>query len=289
MFERECSIQRRHQKIIEETPSPFLDEALRQKMGEAAVIAAKAAGYVNAGTVEFLVDAGRNFYFLEMNTRLQVEHPVTELVTGIDLVKLQIRVAAGEPLPFRQAELSQRGHAIECRIYAEAPANNFLPSTGTLLHFAPPDGPGLRLDSGFTAGDAVTLHYDPLLAKLVVLGQHRQEATRKMAQALWQFVVLGVTTNIEFLREVITHKHFQQGKTTTGFIDRHFATSSPAAQAHPPDEILIAAALSDYFEQGSADTNRNFPLAPDSDAFSPWQQLRDFRIGGTGAPERNQQ
>ncbi len=200
LFERECSVQRRHQKIVEETPSPFLDDTLRQRMGEAAVAAAQAVGYTNAGTVEFLVDRQRNFYFLEMNTRLQVEHPITEVVTGVDLVKLQLRVAAGEPLPFKQNDLSQRGHAIECRVYAEDPANGFLPSIGRVFTSVEPVGPGVRVDAGVTSGDEVTLHYDPMIAKLIVSGETRDDAIAKMLWALHHYVILGeVTTNIPFL------------------------------------------------------------------------------------------
>ena len=228
LFERECSIQRRHQKIIEETPSPLLDDELRQRMGEAAVAAVKSVGYVNAGTLEFLVDGRRNFYFLEMNTRLQVEHPVTELVTGIDLVKLQLRVAAGEPLPFRQEDLRQRGHAIECRIYAEDPANGFLPAIGKVLLAVEPVGPGVRVDAGVTSGDEVTLHYDPMIAKLVVLGENRADAIGKMQWALHHYVVLGdVITNIAFLRDLLAHPTFQAGRQTTDFVDLHFAAWRP--------------------------------------------------------------
>ncbi len=191
LYERECSVQRRHQKIVEETPSPLLDADLRQRMGDAAVAAVRAVGYVNAGTLEFLVDPERNFYFLEMNTRLQVEHPITEQVTGVDLVKLQIRVAAGEPIPFKQEQVGQRRHAIECRIYAEDPANQFLPSIGKVLRAVEPVGPGVRVDAGITTGDEVTLHYDPMIAKLIVLGEDRQDAIRKMDWALSHYVLLG--------------------------------------------------------------------------------------------------
>ncbi len=191
LFERECSIQRRHQKIIEETPSPLLDDELRDQMGAAAVAAARAVDYVNAGTLEFLVDGQRNFYFLEMNTRLQVEHPVTEEVTGIDLVKLQIRVAAGEPLPFAQGDLIQRGHAIECRIYAEDPANDFLPSVGTVLQVVEPSGPGIRIDAGITTGDEITIHYDPMIAKLIVRAENRADAVGAHAMGVAPYRNIG--------------------------------------------------------------------------------------------------
>ena len=230
LFERECSIQRRHQKIVEETPSPLLDADLRQRMGDAAVAAVRAVGYVNAGTLEFLVDPERNFYFLEMNTRLQVEHPITEQVTGVDLVKLQIRVAAGEPIPFKQEQVGQRRHAIECRIYAEDPANQFLPSIGKVLRTVEPVGPGVRVDAGITTGDEVTLHYDPMIAKLIVLGEDRQDTIRKMDWALSHYVLLGVTTNIPFLRDVITHEVFRRGEATTGFVDEYYANWQPGTR-----------------------------------------------------------
>ncbi|HEX2996717.1 MAG TPA: acetyl-CoA carboxylase biotin carboxylase subunit, partial [Anaerolineales bacterium] len=195
LFERECSVQRRHQKIIEEAPSPLLTTELREEMGRAAVAAAQSVGYYNAGTVEFIVDPDTlKFFFLEMNTRLQVEHPVTELVTGLDLVHWQIRVAAGEPFPFTQSQLTQRGHAIECRVYAEDPTSGFLPSTGKLLQFIEPRGPGIRVDSGFTGGDEVTHFYDPLLAKLIVHAEDRPSAIQRMQAALRDFVVHGVVT-----------------------------------------------------------------------------------------------
>ena len=243
LFERECSVQRRHQKIIEETPSPLLDDGLRAQMGQAAVAAAKAVGYANAGTVEFIVEPGtREFFFLEMNTRLQVEHPVTEMVVGLDLVQWQIRVAAGEPFPFRQDELSQRGHAIECRLYAEDPANGFLPGTGTLLRFDMPSGPGVRVDSGFAAGQQVTHFYDPLLAKLVVHAEDRQAAIRRMGAALREVAVHGVVTNAGFLQDVLAHPDFRAGSVTTRWVESVFEGWSPP-EATPA--ALIAAALAD--------------------------------------------
>jgi 3-methylcrotonyl-CoA carboxylase alpha subunit len=277
LFERECSIQRRHQKIVEETPSPFLDESLRQRMGEAAVAAARAADYVNAGTVEFLVDERGDFYFLEMNTRLQVEHPITEWVTGLDLVKLQIKIAAGEPLPFTQAELHQRGHAIECRIYAEDPAHGFVPAAGTLQLVKEPQAPGVRVDSGVVSGDQVSPHYDPLLAKLSVLGMDRNDAIARMARALADYVILGdVVTNLAFLRTLCRHPAFRAGETTTAFIDQHLAgwreTISP-----PSDLLLVAAALAETLERGAQPARQSAPTA--TDPYSPWQQLQGFRTG----------
>ncbi len=280
IFERECSVQRRHQKIIEETPSPLLDADLRQRMGEAAVAAVRAVGYVNAGTLEFLVDpVDRSFYFLEMNTRLQVEHPITEQVTGVDLVKLQIHVAAGLPLPFRQEDLSQRRHAIECRIYAEDPANGFMPSVGKVLRAVEPVGPGVRVDAGVTTGDEVTVHYDPMIAKLIALGEDRADALRKMDWALRHYVILGVTTNISFLRDVITHEVFRRGEATTSFVDQHFADWQPPA-GDPPDLVLAAAALAELLE-GAAVGSTSVAVGGkvQGDPYSPWQQAVGFRVG----------
>ena len=256
LFERECSVQRRHQKIIEETPSPIVDGALRQRMGEAALAIARSTDYVNAGTVEFLVDAAGEFYFLEMNTRLQVEHPITELVTGVDLVKAQLRIAAGEPLPYQQTELSQRGHAIECRIYAEDPSHDFLPATGHVMVAVEPTGPGVRVDAGISSGDEVTLHYDPMIAKLVVLGENRSDAIERMDWALRHYVILGdVITNIPFLREVLAHPVFVAGAVTTDLIDAEFVATLQchvAAADDVPDLALIAAALNEILQQGQA-------------------------------------
>ena len=201
LFERECSIQRRHQKVIEEAPSPVLDDSTRRAMGEAAVQAARAVGYEGAGTVEFLLSPDGSFHFLEMNTRLQVEHPITEMVTGVDLVEQQVRVAAGLPLPFQQNDLTLRGHSIEARIYAEDPTNGFLPATGPLVVFRPPEGPGIRLDTGVREGDQASLDFDPMLAKLIVHAADREAAIRRMHRALSEFVILGATTNVGFLRD----------------------------------------------------------------------------------------
>jgi acetyl/propionyl-CoA carboxylase alpha subunit len=275
LFERECSVQRRHQKIIEETPSPLLTPEVRKEMGKAAVAAAKAVGYYNAGTVEFIVDPDTlKFYFLEMNTRLQVEHPVTELVTGIDLVHWQIRVAAGEPFPFTQAHFSQRGHAIECRVYAEDPANGFLPSTGKLLQFSEPRGPGIRVDSGFTASDEVTHFYDPLLAKLIVHAESREAAIQRMRAALREFIVHGVVTNIDFLQAVLAHPDFQNGEVTTGWVETDFNWMPPA---EPSLEALVAASISEVAVSSSTSqvSGSNEP-----DPYSPWKISNGFRVGG---------
>lgn len=218
--ERECSLQRRHQKVLEECPSPIVDSGLRQRMGEAAVNIARAAGYQNAGTIEFLVDAERNFYFLEMNTRLQVEHPVTELVTGRDLVHEQIRVAAGEPLSFSQEDIAMRGAAIECRIYAEDSENNFLPSPGRITRLRPPAGPGVRYDSGSYVGWEVPIYYDALVAKLCVWAETREAAINRLERVLGEYSVEGIKTTIPFFRAVIQNEDFRKGNFDTGFIDR---------------------------------------------------------------------
>ncbi len=218
--ERECSIQRRHQKVVEECPSPLVGPEMRRRMGNAAVGIARAAGYYNAGTMEFLVDADRNFYFLEMNTRLQVEHPVTELVTGLDLVKLQIAVAAGEPLPFTQENVTWRGVAIEVRIYAEDPDNNFFPSPGRITALVSAGGPGVRTDSGVYQDWTVPLEYDPLIAKLVGWGASRDEAIQRLSRALEECMVAGIKTNIPFFKRLLRRREFQAGELDTGFIDR---------------------------------------------------------------------
>jgi len=239
--ERDCSIQRRHQKVIEEAPSPAVSPEMRRHMGEIAVRAAQAVGYTNAGTIEFLADQEGKFYFLEMNTRLQVEHPVTELVTGLDLVQLQIRIAAGEPLPFRQEDLQLRGHAIECRVYAEDPDNNYFPSPGKITALAEPSGPGIRLDSGIYPGWSVPMDYDPLLAKLVAHGESREQAVGRLRRALDEYHVGGIKTNLSLFRHILQDPEFLAGKADTGFLSR-FATRE---RAHPPkrdEEIAVIAA-----------------------------------------------
>jgi len=240
--ERECSLQRRHQKVIEEAPSPLLDEARRAAMGTAAVETARSVGYVGAGTVEFIVPGDRpgDFYFLEMNTRLQVEHPVTELVTGLDLVELQIRVAAGEPLPFRQKDVRLSGHAVEARLYAEDPSRGFLPTGGTVLALREPGGPFVRVDSGLAAGMTVTSSYDPMLAKIAAWGADRDTALRRLYAALADTTVLGVSTNLAFLRALIGQPDVAAGNLDTGLIERHLGQLTAA---DVPDEVLAAAAL----------------------------------------------
>ncbi|HZJ23329.1 MAG TPA: acetyl-CoA carboxylase biotin carboxylase subunit [Anaerolineales bacterium] len=277
LFERECSVQRRHQKIIEETPSPLLTPELRAQMGAAAVKAARAVNYYNAGTVEFIFDPLLStYYFLEMNTRLQVEHPITELTTGVDLVHWQIRIAAGEHFPYSQEQLTQRGHAIECRVYAEDPANGFLPSTGKLLQYIEPRGPGIRVDSGFSADDEVTHFYDPLLAKLIVHAEDRETAIQRMQAVLREFIVHGVITNIDFLQDVLAHPDFVNGQVTTRWVESTFLKSDSllSVSQEPSFESLIAASLSDLtiVNRKSEIVNSNEP-----DPYSPWKNPSGFR------------
>jgi len=243
--ERECSIQRRHQKVIEEAPSPFLDSETREAMGRQAVALARAVDYCSAGTVEFIVDQQRNFYFLEMNTRLQVEHPVTELATGLDLVELMIRIAAGEPLPFSQQEVKLAGWAIEARVYAEDPARNFLPSIGRLVRYRPPTGDGVRLDAGVFEGAEISVHYDPLIAKLIVSGPNRDTAIDRLSGALDEFYVAGVQHNIPFLAAVAAKPRFRAGTLSTNFIAEEFPAgfAPPSSSVEADRVILLAAAL----------------------------------------------
>ncbi|MCH8505514.1 MAG: acetyl-CoA carboxylase biotin carboxylase subunit [Ectothiorhodospiraceae bacterium] len=233
--ERDCSIQRRHQKVIEEAPSPAVTPALREKMGEAAIAAAREIGYEGAGTIEFLLDADEHFYFMEMNTRLQVEHPVTEMVTGIDLVEWQIRVAAGEPLPSKQAEINWQGHAIEARLYAEDPTDGFLPQAGVAQLWLPPSGEGIRVDHALASGSEISAYYDPMIAKIICWGGNREEARRKLIRSLEQTVLLGVTTNRNFLADCLEHPEFARGGATTGFIPVHFANGM--LRGRPNDQV----------------------------------------------------
>ena len=260
--ERECSLQRRHQKVLEEAPSPLVDADMRRRMGEVAVRVARAAGYTNAGTVEFLVEQSqndqsgnkqsevgqsekkqqRNFYFLEMNTRLQVEHPVTELVTGLDLVHLQIRIAAGERLPFTQNEVQIRGHAIECRIYAEDPDNNYFPSPGEITLLLQPSGPGIRRDSGVYEGWTVPMDYDPLLAKLIGYGTNREQAISRLTRALSEYFVGGIKTNISLFRRILSDPDFRAAKMDTGFLDRLLKRKEDTSVDEGDTEVATIAA-----------------------------------------------
>ena len=256
--ERECSVQRRHQKVVEEAPSPLVDPAMRTRMGEVAVRVGKAAGYVNAGTVEFLADNDRNFFFLEMNTRLQVEHPVTELVYGLDLVQMQIRIAAGEKLPIAQEDVKPRGHAIECRVYAEDPENNFFPSPGKITRLITPSGPGIRDDSGVYEGWTVPLDYDPMLSKLIAFAPTREQARRRLLRALNEYFVAGIRTNLGLFRRILADQKFIQGDLSTGFLDRLLSEEAP--QRGKENEELrnvaaIAAALFQSNGNGSQPKN----------------------------------
>ncbi len=249
--ERDCSIQRRHQKVVEESPSPFVDADLRQKMGQAAVNAAKACDYVGAGTVEFLVDADKNFYFLEMNTRLQVEHPVTEMVTGLDLVELQLRIANGEPLPLTQAQVELKGHAIEVRVYAEDPRDNFVPQSGQILSWKP--SAKARIDSGICEGQIISPYYDPMLAKVITWSETREQAITKLANALADTELLGVNNNICFLADVISRKAFIDGDATTGFLAQQYPDEN--YQASKPEAIISAIAGLLFFRKSQFDHN----------------------------------
>jgi acetyl-CoA carboxylase biotin carboxylase subunit len=274
LFERECSIQRRHQKIIEESPSPVMDPDLQKKMGETAVKVVQTANYDNLGTVEFLVDKDKNFYFLEVNARIQVEHPITEMVTGVDLVKLQIKIANGEKLPFRQNELSQRGHAIECRIYAEDSDNNFMPSSGKILFLKEPIGPGVRYDSGIYQGAQVPVFYDPILAKLIVWGSDREEARKRMILALKGNIILGVKTSIGFMMDVLDHTEFIAGNTFTNFIDKNMNLKNTVNE-NLFDIALATAALSN----NKALKSNNINIG-DGEMPSPWLTVGKWEIAG---------
>lgn len=273
LFERECSVQRRHQKIIEETPSPALTPELRMSMGEAAVAAAKTANYVSAGTVEFLFQ-DNEFYFLEVNTRIQVEHPVTELVTGIDLVKEQIRIASGEKLSFAQADIHQRGHATECRVYAEDPANGFLPSAGKLVYLREPSGANLRVDSGVYSGGDVPIYYDPIMSKVITYGSDREESTQRMILALRDYRVLGIKNNVQFLIDVLMHPEYRDGNLFTGFLDVHMPDWQPRQEQKELSLALagasLAATASESVAVGASATNRR--------ASTPWQVLGGWEL-----------
>ncbi len=273
LFERECSVQRRYQKIIEESPSPFINAEIRAAMTAAAVRAASAAGYLNAGTVEFIVSTEGKFYFMEMNTRLQVEHPVTEAVTGLDLVEWQLLVASGERLPLAQDQIRQRGHAIEARIYSEDPRRGFLPSTGRLQRFAcPPEDLHWRVDRGVEAGDAITVHYDPMIAKMIASGPDRVQALATLRDRLARTAIFGVATNLPLLREIAAHGQFAAGEVDTGFVDRELEVlTRPAPPA--PESLLLAASL-------ALDETRE--LAARGHPASPWMQGDAWRMIGSG-------
>ncbi|WP_050724300.1 acetyl-CoA carboxylase biotin carboxylase subunit [Vulgatibacter incomptus] len=283
LFERECSVQRRHQKVIEETPSPIVDPEMRAKMGEVAVRAAKAVGYVGAGTCEFLVDAHMNFYFLEMNTRLQVEHPVTELRTGLDLVRWQLEVAAGGKLPLAQDEVPSNGHAIEARINAEDPANGFMPSPGKITYLRLPGGPGTRIDGGVYPGYTVPMTYDSMIAKLIVWAPSRDEAIDRLKRALSEFVVKGITTNIGYLKRILAHREFLSGDYDTTFLGRCAKDLEPV----PNVELAKVALMASAIHQFQLDHKRSRQLAASAEgareAHSRWAEVgRIHALGRSG-------
>ncbi len=273
LFERECSIQRRHQKIIEETPSVAVTADLREMMGNAAVKAAKACGYYSAGTVEFLLDKSGYYYFLEMNTRIQVEHPVTEMTTGVDLVAEQIKIAAGEKIPDYVKESRQRGHAIECRIYAEDAENNFLPSSGEILYYEEPTGPGIRVDSGVRQGTVVGVEYDPVLAKLIVHAPSRDLAITKMINALKEYKILGIKTSRRFMIDILSHADFKSGKTYTNFIPRNM--SGRVVDTVPAMELGAAAISTALIKQSPSTSGGGLKKT----TFSPWTAIGSWEIG----------
>ncbi|MBU1651963.1 acetyl-CoA carboxylase biotin carboxylase subunit [bacterium] len=265
--ERECSIQRRHQKVVEEAPSPVITPDLRAQIGAAAIKAARACGYYNAGTVEFLLDRNKNFYFMEMNTRLQVEHPVTEMTTGIDLVKEQFKIAAGEKLTIQQEDVTIHGHAIECRVYAEDPLNNFYPSTGMVKYLHPPAGPGIRNDSGIYEGGEISIYYDPLISKLVAWGRDRSEAIVRMRRALQEYHITGVRSNIPFCLLVVEHPKFIEGDFDTHFISDHFRIEDMAPGPVDKEKIAAIAAVLAYHAKPAASVSAS---QPQNDGVSPW-------------------
>ncbi|MBL0308699.1 MAG: acetyl-CoA carboxylase biotin carboxylase subunit [Bacteroidetes bacterium] len=254
LFERECSVQRRHQKVVEEAPSSCLTPEKRKAIGEAAVGVARSCDYIGAGTVEFLVDDQLNFYFLEMNTRLQVEHPVTEMITGLDLVKEQIKVARGEKLSYSQDDLSIRGHAVELRVYAEDPINNFLPDIGRLVEYRKPEGPGIRVDDGYEQGMDIPIYYDPMLAKLVSYGRDRNEAMARLVRAIDDFKIAGVKNTLNFGKFVLRHPDFINGTFDTNFVEKHFRPELLKEQS--PDEAEIAALIAGHYYNDKARTVR---------------------------------
>ena len=280
LWERECSIQRRHQKIVEESPSPGIDAELRERICQSGVALARQVGYASAGTVEFLLDESGEYYLLEMNTRLQVEHPVTEMVTGLDLVAWQIRIAGGTPLGFEQSDIQQRGHAIECRLYAEDPAQGFLPSIGDLAYYRAPTGPGVRCDDGVASGATISPYYDAMIAKIITQGWDREAAIRRMRQALDDTIVLGLTTNLSYLQTILRHPAFAEGATTTAFLDEHLAGWQPEMRAEEEDWLVMAA-----FESLSASSTSNASSEGEAPGFAgdPWnvtEAWRNVRSGG---------
>jgi propionyl-CoA carboxylase alpha chain len=270
LFERECSIQRRYQKVIEEAPSPKLDNETRMKIGQAAVLAAKSCNYYGAGTVEFIVDEKLNFYFLEMNTRLQVEHPVTEMITGIDLVKEQIRVAEGKQLSVKQEDLKIHGHAIELRVYAEDPENNFLPNIGKLVEYTRPQGPGIRVDDGFEQGMEIPVYYDPMVAKLIAYAGTREEAIARMIRAIDEYKITGIKNTLNFGKFVLNHMAFRTGQFDTHFVQKFFKPEY-LSEAPDEDELLIAALVAGIFSNSEAEKLKPVALENSANRKSNWK------------------
>lgn len=270
LFERECSVQRRHQKVVEEAPSPVVDADLRKRLGEAAVRVAKSCNYEGAGTVEFIMDPDKNFYFLEMNTRLQVEHPVTEMITGLDLVELQIKIAQGDKLPFTQDDLSIKGWAVEARVYAEDPRENFLPSPDKLLRYRAPQGPGIRVDDGFQEGLDIPVFYDPMISKLIAYGSTREQAIARLRRAVAEYEIAGPGHNLDFIEFILAHEEFTSGRFDTGFIEKFFKPELLPQNA-TPENLAGAAALAAYLQAEANPT----PQAPEAAAsMSAWRMRR---------------
>ena len=274
LFERECSIQRRHQKVVEEAPSALLDDKLREEMGQCAIEVAKSCDYVGAGTVEFLVDESRNFYFLEMNTRLQVEHPVTELITGVDLVREQIRIAEGHPISFKQEDLKISGHAVELRVYAEDTAAGFLPATGFLKRYSPPVGPGIRVDDGVEEGGEVSIHYDPMLSKLITHGPTREAAIDRMIYAIDNYDVVGVKTTLDFGRFAVDHEVFRSGVFDTGFVGEHFTPEKLIRELPVSDDVF--AELVAELSKRENENNSNNRVVSEAPQRSPWRNRTTY-------------
>ncbi len=273
LFERECSVQRRHQKLIEEAPSPVVSPEMRKAMGECAVMVGKSCNYYGAGTVEFIVDEKLDFYFLEMNTRLQVEHPVTELITGIDLVKEQIRVAQGEALSFKQEDLQIHGHAIEIRVCAEDPRNNFLPDIGKLLTYQIPKGVGIRVDDGVEEGMTIPIYYDPMLAKLITYGKDRQEAIERMLRAIAEYQITGIETTLSFCTFALQHEQFISGKFDTNFIKNYFSPEMLTPTDYSK-EAEISAMLASLLWENKAKQSTNLPTQTAQGQSSNWKKNR---------------
>ena len=275
LFERECSIQRRHQKVIEEAPSAVITPELRKQIGESAVNVARACNYYGAGTVEFIVDGDLNFYFLEMNTRLQVEHPVTEMITGIDLVKEQIKIARGEAISFKQEDLRIHGHAIELRVYAEDPANNFLPDIGTLHTYKKPEGNGIRIDDGFEEGMAIPIYYDPMIAKMIVHGKDRAEAIDKMIRAIDEYKIVGLKNTLKFGKFVLQHEQFISGKFDTGFVPKYFKPEYLVESNE--DEMLVAAFIATQAQEASSSKSNQISGTANAAQESGWKKRTSYR------------